>query len=213
MRNEFMIRFIGDTHANFRLYRAVATAPVETDDWTNKIFVPSIQVGDFGMGFNTAPPILAPEHRFIRGNHDNPQLCAEHPNWIADGSVEDLPSGAKMILIGGAFSVDKDMRVEGDEQLPQAALKRLCEVYGDVKPTVMVTHDCPEVVAWDLFPGHMKFRYPSRTRQAFQTMLAIHKPERWIFGHWHRSRNTVVGSTQFICLRKVCKSGLPTIAI
>jgi hypothetical protein len=141
MHNEFMIRFIGDTHANFRLYRAIATAPVETDDWTNKIFIPSIQVGDFGMGFNPAPPTLAPEHRFIRGNHDNPQLCAEHPNWIADGSIEDLPSGAKMMLIGGALSVDREMRVEGitwwrDEELSQAALNRFCEVYGDVKPTV-----------------------------------------------------------------------------
>src|SRR5260370_16253241 len=92
-----MIRFIGDTHAKFPLYRAIATAPVETDDPTNKIFAPSIQVGDFGMGFRTAP-ILAPDHRFIRGNHDNPQLCAEHPNWIAVGAVEALPSDAKMML-------------------------------------------------------------------------------------------------------------------
>jgi Calcineurin-like phosphoesterase len=208
-----MIRFIGDTHAKFPLYRAIATAPVETDDPTNKIFVPSIQVGDFGMGFKTAP-ILAPEHRFIRGNHDNPQLCAEHPNWIADGAVEDLPSGGKMMLIGGALSADKEMRVEGvtwwqGEELPQAALNRLTEVYADVKPTVMVTHDCPEVVAWDLFPGHMKFYYPSRTRQAFQMMLAIHKPDRWIFGHWHKGRNTVIGSTQFICLDELEYMDIP----
>src|SRR5262249_38519520 len=58
-------RFIDDTRANFRLYRTAAML-------LSKLMTEPIrslsQVRDFGMGFNTAPPILAPQHRSIREN-------------------------------------------------------------------------------------------------------------------------------------------------
>ena len=45
--------------------------------------------------------------------------------------------------------------------------------------------------------------YPSRTRQAFDAMMSIHRPKLWIFGHWHRSRNEMIDGTRFICLAEL----------
>lgn len=66
------IRFIGDVHGSPKAYRR-AVGDAER----------SIQVGDFGLGFVRMPQ-LGPGHRFIRGNHDCPDLCRERPDWIAD---------------------------------------------------------------------------------------------------------------------------------
>lgn len=90
------MRFIGDTHAKFGSYQAIALGADA-----------SIQVGDFGAGFAEIPD-LGPNHRFIRGNHDNPALCRAHPNWIPDGHSEN-----GMFFMGGATSVDRHSRCEG----------------------------------------------------------------------------------------------------
>jgi Icc-related predicted phosphoesterase len=69
----------------------------------------------------------------------------------------------------------------------------------------MVTHECPESVAHQLFgvEGKLKFDFPSRTRQAFQSMFEMHQPEVWVFGHWHESRDVVISGTRFVCLAEL----------
>lgn len=69
------IRFIGDVHGNWKRYKKIIN---DCDT--------SIQVGDFGVGFiskiteqvHSNPPydhMKRGDHRFIRGNHDNPNVC------------------------------------------------------------------------------------------------------------------------------------------
>jgi predicted phosphodiesterase len=67
----------------------------------------------------------------------------------------------------------------------------------------MVTHDCPETVADHLFGLTGKLNIPSRTRQAFDSMWEAHKPEIWIFGHWHQSRDQNIMGTRFVCLAEL----------
>lgn len=111
-----MIRIIGDVHAKFDEYFDIAKG-VER----------SVQVGDFGVGFFKDEDyarhnlsVLGQDHRFIRGNHDDPQKCKTFSNYIVDGFVHE-----DIMFVGGAKSVDAINRVEGtswwkDEELDYA---------------------------------------------------------------------------------------------
>jgi hypothetical protein len=211
-----MVRFIGDVHGKYGPYKR-AIAGVSR----------SIQVGDMGVGFRRTsamrygepapnPPhyaMVSGDHRFIRGNHDNPAACRKQSQWIPDGHYED-----GMMFIGGAASVDKNQRTVDydwwpDEELSDAELNALIEVYIERKPNVMVTHDCPEQVAIILsarFPilGTAKVDLPSRTRLAFQKMWLAYSPAFWIFGHYHVSFDDILPGncetrTRFVCLAEL----------
>jgi hypothetical protein len=153
------------------------------------------------------------EHRFIRGNHDNPAECRRQSLWIPDGHFEE-----GIMFVGGTASTDRDLRHEGynwwpDEELSSTELKRMIALYIERKPRVMVTHDCPEEIAGivqsrisHLEPGRKDF--PSRTRYAFQDMWSAHAPDLWIFGHYHMSFDQVLHGgrevgTRFICLAEL----------
>lgn len=182
------MRFIGDVHGLYNRYQGIiADVPR------------SIQVGDFGIGMKGAdePPFDAMtqgDHRFIRGNRDNPDICQTHPQWIPDGYFEN-----EVMFVGGAISSVRISRYElwPDEELSASELNQLCNLYSEHKPRVMVTHDCPEEVSAILltslsFLGPYKREQPSRTRYAFQEMWSAHAPELWIFGHYHVSFDQVL---------------------
>lgn len=200
------MRLIGDVHGLYSHYGKLIT----------KDSPPSIQVGDLGLGFRHLygykageftqnPPhakMVAGSARFIRGNHDNPRECKKNSQWIADGAVE-----GDMMLIGGASSIDKEWRVKDytwweDEELSQATLDELVQKYLELKPRVMITHTCPKEVADNVMVLHRMDRVGaiSRTEKAFQQMLNGHRPELWVFGHWHHSVDFISGKTKFICL-------------
>ena len=40
---------------------------------------------------------------------------------------------------------------------------------------------------------------PSRTRQAFDAMFVRHRPEYWVFGHWHPTHRTERDGCTFVC--------------
>jgi hypothetical protein len=189
---------IGDVHGKFNQYQALVKDHRDT-----------IQVGDMGVGFRqwphgenyANPPFLFMEngnHRFIRGNHDNPSFCKKQKQWIADGIVEN-----DMMFVGGAYSIDKDWRHEGfdwwpDEELSMRDFFLIADIYAGVKPRVMITHDCPAEVVGVIHPRNA---FPnSLTQTSFQFMFKEHQPELWIFGHHHVSFNQKINGTQFICL-------------
>jgi predicted phosphodiesterase len=183
------MRYIGDVHGKMKQYVAI-TQGIEA----------SIQVGDFGAGFSPLPNIDI-NHRFIRGNHDDPAICAKSPNWIPDGTIDN-----DTFFVGGAYSIDKDDRTIGrdwwdDEEISWGKLNELIDVYANVKPRIMVTHDCPRQIATTLWS--FLLTGGSRTSSALQAMLEIHQPEIWLFGHYHTNINKVINGTQFICLAEL----------
>jgi predicted phosphodiesterase len=184
------MRYIGDVHGNRNQNMSKyikLTTEVES----------SIQVGDFGAGFIPLPD-LDVNHRFIRGNHDDPAICAASQNWIPDGT-----SQGEMFFVGGAYSVDRDDRIIGrdwwpDEEISWGRLDEIIDLFAKAKPKIMITHDCPRDVAIG-FWHHLR----SRTASALQAMFEIHQPELWIFGHHHTSVQQVVNGTKFICLAEL----------
>ena len=185
------IRFFGDVHACFDRY---------INDASEVDF--SIQVGDFGIGFETDKnpiPILNPNHRFIRGNHDNPSKCYGHPNWIADGHYDETTG---IFFVGGAESTDKNNRVEGydwwrDEELTIVQINTIIDDYERIRPSVVVSHDCPTHSFY--FP---EFSSNTRTRRALDAMFEIHAPKLWVHGHHHQSIDRIVNNTRFVCVDK-----------
>ena len=185
-----VIRFIGDVHGGL-------SGHMERYEALTQDCERSVQVGDFGAGF-TNLPLLGPEHRFIRGNHDNPAICASHPNWIKDGTYED-----DIFYAGGAFSVDREQRIIGrdiwaDEEISYEDFWAIMDYYEQCKPRIVITHDAPARVNSVLFPHSS--RRNTRTSTALENMFEIHRPETWIFGHWHTSIDTEIGGTRFRCL-------------
>lgn len=197
-----LTRFVGDIHGKVSTYI----------DVTKGFDGNTVQVGDFTIGFwdqkwhdRVNEYHASGQHKFIRGNHDHPERCKEMVGWIPDGTVN-----GDVMFIGGAWSIDHMTRTPGidwwrDEELSYQELGTLIDVYDQVKPRVMVTHDCPTLASYYMFvrAGETlagRVQYLTRTGEALQAMFELHQPEYWIFGHWHDTKNMEINGTKFQCL-------------
>lgn len=192
------MRVIGDIHGAITPY-------LDRISGTEK----SVQIGDFGFGFlsNHEEDYLRenmPEgnHRFIRGNHDDPQRCREQDclPLIEDGIIED-----DIMYIGGAWSIDAYRRLPGvtwwyDEECSEHDLFNFVKYAEQVRPRVIISHDGPKHVVKGMFLGPRDIQHPNRTSTYLQYLLDVHKPELWIFGHWHQTKEYKMGGVTFQCL-------------
>lgn len=193
------LRFIGDVHGHIDDYLPLTKSG------------PTFQVGDMGMGFRGVHlPHLGEDHKFIRGNHDDPRACREHPDYAGDYGYDEQRG---IFWLGGGYSIDYVYRislmVQGmspiwwmDEELSDGALLEATAAYRNCKPRIVVSHECPQSIPEKgLIPlmsgGPFK---PSRTARALQKMFEAHKPEVWIFGHYHVSQEVVLEETRFVCV-------------
>ena len=196
-----MIRFIGDIHGRVPEYLHLIDDQME-----------SVQIGDFGFGFGEQgkPEFLdslidtcAGNHRFIRGNHDSPVDASMSTHYIQDGTIDD-----NIMFMGGALSIDKQWRIPGidwwpDEELSEDRLVEMIDIFAKNKPTIFITHECPEFIARDvMIPAVNGFsNFPSRTRRALDVMYGLSpRPKLHIFGHWHKFVDVTINGTRFVCL-------------
>lgn len=209
-------RIVGDIHGKVMDYKFYSLGIGRTRSGKEISVDRSIQLGDFGMGFNKTATWNDnmrqwfeenPDHRFIRGNHDDPAICKTMPGYIPDGRVE-----GHSMFIGGAWSIDHAWRTAGvswwpDEECSIDQFNQLIDTYAIVRPKVMFTHDCPTEAAIELFQkrglllgGYGATLERTRTATALQAMYEIHQPDFWFFGHWHHTTSMKLGNTRFHCL-------------
>lgn len=202
------VRIIGDVHGKFDRYeKLIADVPF------------SLQLGDMGVGFkklvgDEVVPLRNPsfdkmskgKHLFIRGNHDNPEVCKQQKYYIPDGTYLDN----KIFCLGGATSIDKKYRIEGiswwrDEELSWEELDPIVNSYIELKPQMVCTHECPQSLANEILSAFNKTKINdySNTREALEIMFHKHQPKFWFFGHWHHSIKVKRGSTEFTCLNEL----------
>jgi hypothetical protein len=198
-----MIRFIGDIHGHTDSLRFLTKGKLGE----------FIALGDIGFGFGDDIPVLD-NVKYIRGNHDDPAAARRHPNYLGDyGMYGDI------FFISGAFSIDyqwRQVRMAAgckpiwwpDEELSQDGLDKAVEMYSDLKPRIVATHEAPSNVATALL-SELLFRpekaecIATRTSQALQRMLNHHQPEHWYFGHYHIDWQKDLGGTRFHCLNEL----------
>lgn len=197
-----MLRVVGDVHGLFREYIPL----VKNVDY-------SLQLGD--MGFDYSPLIrhLDPtRHRFIGGNHDNYDTLATGliPHYLGDFGIWEVPDHGSIFFVRGAFSIDRGHRTEGvdwwrAEELEMAQTYKALELYCQIKPSIVATHDCPEsVISGNVTLGYTGGRIiPSRTGQLLSRMFEEHQPKLWMFGHHHQNAGFVVSQTQFVCVNEL----------
>lgn len=184
-----IIRFIGDVHGNISRYRNALG-----------IATHSVQLGDMGAGFVHIPE-MDKNDRFIRGNHDDPEICRNHPNYIPDGYFEE-----GIFYMGGGLSIDKEWRTPGvswweGEELSITELNQMVDLYASLKPIIVATHEAP-ISASRILHSHHTYD-DSRTSQALQAMFEIHQPHLWIHAHHHINAENLIGRTRFVSLSEL----------
>lgn len=197
---------IGDVHGLFYDYRKIL-----------KVLKPktSLQLGDMGVGFPDYQELvlndIPGDHYWLRGNHDNPKVSRNHSNYIGDFGIHQgsFMGGLfnELMFVSGAWSIDKDYRTPGlswwsEEELSYKELSDVVNLYVDKKPEIVCTHDCPTYVLNDIYLayGHV---FPTRTGDAFNTMIRHRMPAYWIFAHHHRSWRKDINGCTFICLNEL----------
>ena len=189
---------IGDVHGKFKRYAEL----------TRRLPC-SIQLGDMAIGWNGVVRVSETQyfpddirHRFLRGNHDNPDACRQKKSYLGDfGYLED----DGIFFVSGAWSIDKSARVVGiswwdEEELSMQQCNDALALYEKVCPSVVLSHEAP-FRAYE----HLDIMYGGRNRTAslLESMMEIHEPERWVFAHHHMSHKFQIGKTRFRVLKEL----------
>ena len=170
-----------------------------------------IQIGDFGIGFNSAAKDLRAlelvnnicrknniELKAFRGNHDDPAYFAES-NWIqpniellADYSYLEF-AGKEILCVGGATSIDRVDRIEGRSWWPEEGFK-LRE--GLIRPVdILLVHSAPSwlgptdkggIVGFYCGKDEDLWEELKRERAWIDRLFELAKPKFSFSGHFHR---------------------------
>ena len=184
------ITILSDIHGNAGVHERIM-------QWNDS----TLQIGDCGFDYSYLRKWDPEKHKVLAGNHDNYSIMKKFPHFLGDFGTWN-----GIFFVRGAYSVDKDLRVQDrdwwiEEELTIEQGIFALEEYERTKPGIVVTHDGPEQVAEHLLRPH-QHRISTRTGQLLGRMFEIHQPKIWIFGHWHMSKKFFVPgfSTDFICL-------------
>jgi Calcineurin-like phosphoesterase len=186
------LRLFGDIHGN-------------TDYWKKnlKSGIPNIVLGDVGVGFNKNIDVNIPTAQenawFIRGNHDNPEKCQIYLNYLGDYGYHE---GWNLFYIGGAWSIDQEHRIPfvswwPNEELTFNQMEDCLELYKNIKPRYVISHECPSEVSKSLYGSR---HINTFTGTFLDILISTHEPEFWYFGHHHASFKGKVGNTLFQCI-------------
>ena len=159
----------------------------------------------------------------VRGNHEQrPELIKNmvlvndenvnnvvymeeaFPNirYFIDGKIYNLLE-YKCLVIGGAYSIDKYLRVEGMSWWPQEipshveveeGLTNLEKVEYNVD--YVLTHTCPSHLINELVEG----AEPEPTNKILDGFNDLMQYQNWFFGHWHFDHYFKNPNSKFKCL-------------
>ena len=166
----------------------------------------SICVGDFGFKkqWDNLHASCTDRHKINMGNHDYYPYLNTSPNSVGDWSYN---SGYNLFTVRGANSIDKHLRTEGvdwfsNEELTYAEGCEAYDNYIQLKPEIVITHDCPQNICKQLSSHHALYEM-STTRQLLQAMFEAYQPKLWLFGHHHMSKEIITEGCKFKCLKEL----------
>lgn len=128
------------------------------------------------------------------GNHEDFWSLAKRESdeiepgiiYMPRGSTYTLPDGRVILFMGGALSIDKDLRILGKNWFPEETItQKDFENLPDGRVDIFITHTCPVELVNDLKVG-----YPEKglepSNYALSELWKAYKPDLWFFGHWHQ---------------------------
>jgi hypothetical protein len=156
-----------------------------------------------GFKYDCLKNLDSDRHKVVGGNHDNYDIIGEWPHYLGDFGAVSL-GGVDFFFYRGAYSIDRQYRTVGrdwweKEQVGIEGFMKARDLYRQLKPRLVLTHDCPETISPRLLPPGATI-YQNTTGWALQELFNIHKPEMWVFGHYHVSKRMSVEGTEFVCL-------------
>ena len=186
---------IGDVHGKYPEYHRL----ISNTDY-------SVQVGDFGFDWSTLNNVDSDRHKILGGNHDNYTIAPSFPHYLGDYGLANL-GGVTFFFVRGERSIDAQYRIEGrswwrEEELDMSTAYNALAAYEAAQPDIVISHGCPG----DVFPffctnpGKIQL---SRTAQLLDSMLEIHRPKMWLFGHHHNSETFTDRGCKFQCLNEL----------
>lgn len=196
---------VGDLHGNFSIIPYLKKRYADHDE--------IIVAGDFGLGFNRdeeargyAKDDTKPIIRFIRGNHDNVEVCKTFTEggvrWIPDGTLE-----GNVLFIGGAWSIDHGIRTPGlnwwyNEELSEEEWDGIfSSLEGSFdKVETVISHDLPSRISHLILGAHKPVIITRTTSYLDMLMNRLPNVRTWIFGHYHTYHNFEHNGVNFICL-------------
>ena len=206
-----MVRIVGDVHGKIDEYIELVK---DSDS--------SIQIGDMGFNYSKLAALDSAKHKVFGGNHDNylkvdGEYIHQTPHFL--GNFGPLPN--EMFYIRGGLSIEKKWRTEGfdwfpDEELNYSQSLECLELYATVKPKVVLSHECPQSIIsmFTMYSDEMTMhrfgcKLPSHTSLLLEQLLYIHRPELWVFGHYHMDRTIRIEETKFQCLNELSYLDIP----
>jgi hypothetical protein len=219
------VMLIGDTHGDAAFLDACLARAPELGITT------AVQLGDFGIApGDSGQRFLDSASQSARtanvalyaytGNHDDQtQIAQFESNPDPDGFVTLRPNlrwiprshrwtwhGRRLAALGGAFSIDWQMRTPGIDWWPDAEEVRNSDVerLGYEPLDVLFTHDAPDhaqpITAFEVMPADEIQARLSRYWLRIATENTT--PELVIHGHWHtRNRTTLQLRTHDLAVR------------
>lgn len=148
---------------------------------------------------------------FCDGNHEDHWALRDRTTdklypgitYMPRGSTYTLPDGRTIMFFGGAESIDKELRTEGDtwfreEIITQRDFLNLPDP-STTKIDIFITHTCPAELVCEL----VKY-YPEKGMEpsniALSELWKMYRPKLWIFGHWHKYFYGKMMGTDCYCL-------------
>lgn len=192
------ITILGDVHGKYRRMHEIIRKKNKHE------YI--VQIGDFGFDFSTLDNVDSNKFKIIGGNHDNYNKIIHIPHYLGDYGYETL-NEISFYFYRGAYSIDRQYRTIGidwweNEQVDITSFMKARELYGDIKPDIVITHDCPESVSSYLLPPYARL-YQNITSWALDELFNIHQPKIWRFGHHHKSWRMNIRGTDFRCLNEL----------
>jgi hypothetical protein len=223
---------IGDIHGNFSKLRYEISKRIENFDIKNSIFIVLGDCGFFGEKFDyqwysKKVPRLGElialgkilkesenELYLFRGNHDNPSLFTK--KYITKGKTDKIKVlkdydvlkstvYGNILIIPGAFSIDRTARTPGldwwyDEGIKRLSVKKLNNIkekHGTID--IILSHSTPHnpkplpsnfrdyyEPSYDYIYGKGEFQKEMDIQEEYLIRVnEIMKPTKWISGHYH----------------------------
>ncbi len=198
------MRFCGDVHGRHSDYLKLAQEAEYT-----------IQVGDLGFEYYFLDNLDPEKHKVLAGNHDNYHkwntqkfIYMQTGHWLGDFGIFEVPDFGPIFFARGGFSIDWRYRKEGrdwwpDEEMSYEMMGKAVELYTEIKPDFVVSHECPGSIIDPIFGEKTwdgELLKPSMTAKMLDAMWEIHRPKTWVFGHHHRPADIELNNTRFVCL-------------